>query len=126
MIEPAQLFLSYALVEPNGFRGLRILGDLDVEVVPERGDIVLEGCVSADDDQCPDNNCCNLLATHGLPLPKTALLARNTRLPSKNAGRRITLGVRLNIMLPYSGAKNLSMNPVSRTRAIRPVRLSPG
>jgi len=87
-----------------------------MEVVPECGDIVLEGDVSAADDRQNDHNFRNALAAHGLPLPKTALLARNTRLLSKNAGRRITLGVRLNMMPSYSGTKDLSINPISRTR----------
>jgi hypothetical protein len=51
------------------------------------------------------------------PFPKSALLARNTRLLSKNAGRRITFGVRFNMMPSYSGAKDLSTNPATRRRA---------
>jgi hypothetical protein len=42
------------------------------------------------------------------PFLKSALPARNTRLLLKNAERRITLGVRFNMMPPYSGAKDLS------------------
>jgi hypothetical protein len=44
------------------------------------------------------------------PFPKTALRARNIRLSSKSAGRRITLGVRLNMMPSYSRTANLSIN----------------
>src|SRR4051812_26048816 len=51
------------------------------------------------------------------PFPKSALLARNTRLLSKNAGRRITLGVRFNMMPSYSGAIDLSTNPAAGRRA---------
>jgi hypothetical protein len=51
------------------------------------------------------------------PFPKTAPVARNTRLLSKNAGRRITLGVRFNMMPSYSGAIDLSMNPATQHRA---------
>jgi hypothetical protein len=49
--------------------------------------------------------------------PKTAPAARNIRLLSKNAGRRITLGVRFNMMPSYSGAIDLSMNPATQPRA---------
>jgi hypothetical protein len=49
------------------------------------------------------------------PFSKLALQARNIRLLSKNAGGRITLGVRLSMMPSYSGAKDLSINPISRT-----------
>jgi hypothetical protein len=48
------------------------------------------------------------------PFLKTASIARNIGLLSKNAGRRITLGVQLNMMPSYSGAIGLSINPIPR------------
>jgi hypothetical protein len=68
-----------------------------------------------------------LLPRMACPFFKTAPLARNIRLLSKNAGRRITLGVRWNKMPSYSGAKRLSINPDFLNQGIpRPVRLWPG
>ena len=72
VIVPAQFFLADALVEPDGFLRLRILRDLYVKLVPQGSDIVLEdGVAEANaDDQYPDNNLCNRLATHGRPFSK--------------------------------------------------------
>jgi hypothetical protein len=63
-----------------------MLHDLDVKILPELGDIVLEGNIADADDRQRDHNFRNPLATHGRPLPqKTALPARNIRLSIKSA-----------------------------------------
>jgi hypothetical protein len=41
-----------------------------MQILPELGDIVLEGDITAADDRQHDHNCRNPLATHGLPLPQ--------------------------------------------------------
>jgi len=58
--------------------------------------------------------------------PQTAPVARNIPLLSKNAARRITLGVRLNMMQSYRGGIALSINPVLLGRAISVGHLTPG
>ncbi len=116
MIEPAQLFLADVLVEPDGLLRRGIFRDPDMEIFPGLGDVVLEGVANAD-DQYADNNFNDRLATHGLPLPKTALVARKIRLSSKTPGKRLIFGVRTSIIPACSGVKGLSTNPGDSRRS---------
>jgi hypothetical protein len=85
VIEPAQLFLTDALVEPHRLLRRRMLHDPDVKVLPGLGDVVPQGVDDADDRQHADNFRYSS-DTHGLPLPQNR--AASAQYPSVIEKRR--------------------------------------